>query len=236
VACALHAAHPEVTFDVTTKVEHVLRHRHVFPELRALGCLFVVSAVESLSDVVLGHLTKGHTREDALAARRIVEAAGIAFRPSFVPFTPWATLEDYLAILEWIASEKMVDRVEPIQLAIRLLIPPGSLLLDLPAMQPYLGDLAPASLSYTWTHPDPRMDALQRDVARIVEEAAASERPDIETFAAVCARAFAVAGRPAPAIVAPHTCCAAAPRLSEAWFCCAEPTASQAAHVRGATV
>src|SRR5262249_18535781 len=66
VARALHREFPDVTFDVTAKIEHLLHHRRHLPELAALGCLFIVSAVESLSDTVLGHLAKGHTRADVV--------------------------------------------------------------------------------------------------------------------------------------------------------------------------
>ncbi|HEY2744670.1 MAG TPA: CUAEP/CCAEP-tail radical SAM protein, partial [Polyangia bacterium] len=130
VARAIHAAHPTLTFDVTTKVEHILKHRDLFAELGALGCAFVVSAVESLSDRVLGILDKGHTRADVDEALAILDAARVPLRPTFVPFTPWTTLEDYLALVDWIEARGMIDHVDPIQLAIRLLIPPGSLLLD----------------------------------------------------------------------------------------------------------
>src|SRR5688572_30571490 len=50
VARALHAEFPAVTFDFTAKIEHLLRQRHRLPELAELGCLFVVSAAESLDD------------------------------------------------------------------------------------------------------------------------------------------------------------------------------------------
>ena len=43
----LHRRFPEVTFDCTTKVEHILEHRQVWPELSDYGCLFVISAFES---------------------------------------------------------------------------------------------------------------------------------------------------------------------------------------------
>ena len=59
-----------MTFDVTAKVEHLLRHRAHLPELAALGCAFIVSAVESLSDPVLAHLDKGHTRADIVDRAR----------------------------------------------------------------------------------------------------------------------------------------------------------------------
>ena len=43
----LHAEFPALTFDVTAKVEHLLRHTAALTELAGLGCLFIVSAVES---------------------------------------------------------------------------------------------------------------------------------------------------------------------------------------------
>jgi hypothetical protein len=58
----MHQEFPEITFDFTAKVEHILERRAIFPELGALGCVFMVSAVESLSDAVLANLEKGHTR------------------------------------------------------------------------------------------------------------------------------------------------------------------------------
>ncbi|TMQ68719.1 MAG: radical SAM protein, partial [Candidatus Eisenbacteria bacterium] len=85
---ALHAEFPVLSFDLTTKIEHVLEHRALMPELAACGALFVVSAVESLSDTVLAHLEKGHTRADVFAALGILRQAGIALRPSLVSFTP----------------------------------------------------------------------------------------------------------------------------------------------------
>src|SRR5581483_11257835 len=62
---ALHAEFPSLTFDVTAKVEHLLQHREQLAELRELGVVFVVSAVETLSDFFLALLDKGHTRADA---------------------------------------------------------------------------------------------------------------------------------------------------------------------------
>src|SRR5207247_1856462 len=126
------------------------------------GRFFAVSAVASLSDVVLANLEKGHTRADVKSALGVLRQAGIALRPSFVPFTPWATSDDYLELLEWIGLEGLIDHVDPIQLAIRLLIPPGSLLVSRSAIRPFLGPLDVGAFTFRWTHPDPRMDALQR--------------------------------------------------------------------------
>lgn len=213
VARAIHAAHPSLTFDVTVKVEHLLKHRALLPELGRLGCAFVVSAVESLSDRVLAILDKGHSRADVDEALALCDAAGVPLRPTFVPFTPWTTLDDYLGLLDWIEAHALVEHVEAIQLAIRLLIPPGSLLLELPETQAVLGALEPARLSYAWTHPDPRMDRLAHDVFAAVERGGA--------FAEVRRLAEAAASRP-PSTRAPiehRRVRGRPPRLSESWFC-----------------
>jgi radical SAM superfamily enzyme YgiQ (UPF0313 family) len=220
VARALHAEFPGITFDITTKVEHLVRHRDLLPELGALGCLFVVSAVESLSDTVLTHLAKGHRRRDVTMALEAVRAAGIALRPTWVPFTPWAGLDDYREMLDFVEAEGLVDHVDPVQWGIRLLVPPGSLLARSPAMQPYLGPLVEADFSYRWVHPDPRMDGLQREVAALVAEAAQRGEDPRQTFRRVQALADAAAGvRAARGDPRPLPDRARAPRLTEPWFC-----------------
>jgi radical SAM superfamily enzyme YgiQ (UPF0313 family) len=219
VARALHAEFPGVSFDFTAKVEHLLRHRAMLPELRLLGCAFVVSAVESLSGTVLHHLDKGHTRSNVVDLVRLMREIGIPLRPTWVAFTPWTTLEDYRAMLDFVDAEGLVDSVDPIQYSLRLLVPPGSLLVDHPEMRPHLGPLIERAFSYAWTHPDPRMDALQAAVARIVEAAAEAHADDSLTFDQV--RKVAGAGsamrhqpgdRPVPDRPRP-------PRLTEPWFC-----------------
>jgi radical SAM superfamily enzyme YgiQ (UPF0313 family) len=226
VARALHAEHPEVTFSFTAKVEHILNERARFPELRALGCLFVVTAVESLSDEVLRILDKGHTARDVAEALGVVRAAGISLRPTFVPFTPWTSREGYLDICRFIRDHGLEREVDPVQLSIRLLVPPGSLLLERPEMRAHLGPLDEEGLGYAWTHPDLRVDDLQREVASLVEAAAeAGEDPPL-TFArvhALAARACGVQERVARRLrVGPPP-----PRLTERWFCCAQPTRAQ---------
>src|SRR5687767_10434624 len=109
VARALHTEFPRVTFDFTAKVDHLLAQRAHLAELAELGGVFVVSAAESLDDTVLEHLAKGHTRADIVEALRATRAAGIALRPTWVAFTPWTTLDGYLAWLGFLADEGLVD-------------------------------------------------------------------------------------------------------------------------------
>jgi hypothetical protein len=124
---------------------------------------------------VLANLENGHTRADVLAALEIVRATGIAFRRTWVAFTPWTTLDDYLDVLEFVEAEGPIDHVDPVQYTIRLLVPPGSALLDRTTIRPFLALLDQASFSYRWTHPDPRMDRLHGSICRMVEEATQAE-------------------------------------------------------------
>ncbi|MDW8059367.1 MAG: CUAEP/CCAEP-tail radical SAM protein [Thermomicrobium sp.] len=217
---ALHEEFPQVTFDFTARIEHIVQHREMIPEFRRLGCVFIVSAVELLSDRVLATIRKGHTRSDVLAALRICDEAGIALRPSLLPFTPWTTLDDYLDLLSFIEEEELIEHIDPVHLAIRLLIPPGSALLDVPDLAPFLGPLDEANFTYTWRHPDRRMDVLHEAVAALAERATRERWDSYETFTAIRATAYRVAGRRAPA--GPprrRRTRPAPPRLTESWFC-----------------
>jgi radical SAM superfamily enzyme YgiQ (UPF0313 family) len=217
---AMREEFPDVTFDATIKIEHILERRAVFPELGQLGCAFVLSAVESLDDRVLGRLHKGHTRADVFDALDILDAAGVPMRPSLLPFTPWETLEGYADMLDTFEARGMLRHVAPVQLTIRLLVPPGSPLAEELERDGTRGPLDADAYSYRWEHPDPRMDRLQREVAALVEGAESSGEDPARTFHHIKARAHALLGRPAPrASVAATSQGHAPPRLTEAWFC-----------------
>jgi radical SAM superfamily enzyme YgiQ (UPF0313 family) len=222
---ALHAEFPTLSYDVTIKVEHLLEHQQHLPTLAATGCLFVVSAVEAVQDHILAHFAKGHTTADVERALALMAEAGLPLRPTFVAFTPWTTLEDYLALLAFVERHALICHVDPVQLAIRLLVPRGSSLVGTPALAPYLGAFDETTLSYRWEHPDPRMDRLQAAVADLVADAARAGEDAVATFARIRALAEATAERPRPAFdLARWTEQVAArlapvPRLTEAWFC-----------------
>jgi radical SAM superfamily enzyme YgiQ (UPF0313 family) len=226
---AMHREFPEITFDFTVKVEHLLKHRALIPEFAARGGRFVISAVESLSDTVLTHLAKNHTRADVFEALKIVRAAGMALRPSLVPFTPWTTLDDLIDLFDFVEREGLIDHLDPVQYTIRLLIPPGSLFLKESSMAPYLGPLVQETLTYQWTHPDPRMDVLQREMSRVVEEGTqADEDPRVIFYQLKESAMAAREGRaPRKIDVAIDSNRPKPPRLTEPWFCCAEPTENQ---------
>jgi radical SAM superfamily enzyme YgiQ (UPF0313 family) len=126
IAQALHERHPDVSFDATIKVEHLLEHASVLPKLRELGCIFITSAFESTDDRVLGLLEKGHSRADLDRALDLVEAAGVTLRPTWVAFTPWTTANAFLDLLDLVETRGLVNHVQPVQYSLRLLLPPGS--------------------------------------------------------------------------------------------------------------
>ena len=226
LARALHAAFPDVTFDATIKVQHLIEHSVLLPEFARLGCLFVTSAVESVDDRVLEHLDKHHTGADFERAARLLHTAGIAFAPTFVAFTPWTTLEGYVTLLERIAGLGLVESVPPVQLAIRLLVPAGSYLLDLPGFRERLGPFDQALLGYPWQHEDARVDALQGRILHGIAEAEQRGRSRRDIFGDIWQEAHEAAGRAAPSL-ADARFGAPVPRLSEPWYCCAEPTSQQ---------
>lgn len=218
---------PGLTFDATVKVEHLLRHREHLAELAAHGCLFLTTAVESVDDAVLERLDKGHTRADFVTAVALAREAGIALAPTFVAFTPWTTLGGYLALLEHLVHLALVEAVPPVQLAIRLLVPAGSRLLELDDFAAMVEPFDPALLGHPWSHPDPRVDALAREVQAIAERAETEGLGRREAFTAVWQAAHRAAGRDAPAL--PPALGAPIPHHSEPWYCCAEPTSQQLA-------
>ncbi len=214
---AFAAACPGITYDVTIKVEHLLNHADLIPLLRETGCLFVTSAVEAVDDDILARLEKGHTRAGFERAAALCRDAGVTLAPTFVPFTPWTTIAGYCDLLETIDRLDLIEHVAPIQLAIRLLIPQGSRLLELEDVRALVGPYSPSSLTYPWAHPDPAVDALQRRIERLVGLRLSADRRSV--FERVWQEAHTAAGLDTPAPRPPLAARATIPYLNEPWYC-----------------
>ncbi len=208
---ALHREWPSVTYDATIKIEHLLKHRDLLPRLRETGCLFVTSAVESVDDAVLAKLDKGHTRADFIQVACEFRSAGMTLAPTFIPFTPWTTRESYRELLELLSKLDLVEQVAPVQLALRLLIPRGSRLLELDDVQAVVRAFDEPALLHRWQHPDPEVDSLAGQALRI----AASRGSRREIFSYLW---NLVGERPLfeDLDLLPRT---AIPYLDEPWFC-----------------
>jgi len=208
---------PAVTYDVTIKVEHLLQHAAMLPLLVETGCAFVTTAVESVDDDVLARLEKGHTRADFERVVNLSRAAGLVLSPTFVPFTPWTTMRGYLDLLHTIDRLDLVEHVAPIQLAIRLLIPQGSRLLELADVRALTHEFDPRSLTYPWTHPEAAVDEFQSELTRLIGVRITLSRSELfeRVWDLAHAAAHAVAVRSQPPLVAR----AAIPYLNEPWYC-----------------
>ena len=225
---AMHREFPQLSYDVTIKIEHLRKHDAHLAILRDTGCLFVISAVESVDDTVLEKFDKGHTRADFLAVVTRFRELGMTLLPTFVPFTPWTTLAGYNDLLDVIAQENLCENASPIQLAIRLLIPAGSRLLELPEVQAMVGKFDSAALVFPWKHEDPRVDALCREISALVQRGDSLKLSRTQIFAHIRRAARAAAGLTVaaggPEAVAKST---PVPFLDEPWYCCAEPMDTQ---------
>jgi radical SAM superfamily enzyme YgiQ (UPF0313 family) len=212
----LHQLWPHLTYDVTIKIEHLLKYQRWLPLLRDTGCMFVTSAVESIDDRVLEILDKRHTREDFFKVVALFKEVGLVLQPTFVAFNPWTTLSGTLDLLQTIAQLDLVENVAPIQWGVRLLIPAGSKLLDREEARSVVGEFDEAALAYRWAHPDPRVDQLCEAILAIVKEGLDQEQSRSEIFDRVWQAANEAAGeqRALPAYARQPV-----PRLSENWFC-----------------
>jgi hypothetical protein len=220
---ALHREFPDLSYDVTIKVEHLLEQRELLPVLRQTGCAFVTTAVESVDDRVLRMLDKGHSRADFIHLAKLMRALGLFLVPTFVPFTPWTTLEGYQELLSIIAKLELVENVPPVQLTIRLLIPAGSRLLEITDLYGIeLGEFEPELLMYPWRNPDPRVDELQRDLEEMVQRENKRGTGRGEVFAQAWRLTQRACGadleEPVPAMP-PMAARATIPYLTEPWYC-----------------
>ena len=212
---ALHREFPDLTYDVTAKVEHLLAHTDLLPVFRETGCLFVISAVESIEDEVLARLEKGHTRADFVEAAELLRREGLTLSPTFIPFTPWTTREGYRDLLAAIASLDLAGHVAPVQLTLRLLITSGSRLLELDDVRRVTDGFDQAGLVWRWRHPDPEVDRLAREVLALVHDGTKRGASRHEIFARLWEHVNGAPPLPDFHLVSRTTI----PYMEEPWFC-----------------
>ena len=212
---SLHQEFPELTYDATIKIEHLLQHADLLPVLKRTGCLFVTSAVESIDDDVLLKLEKGHSRADFLAVAGLFRDAGLTLAPTFIPFTPWTTLAGYRDLLATLADLDLIEHVSSVQLALRLLIPSRSRLLELAELRQVLGEFDEAALSWRWRHPNPAIDQLAGRLLQTVAREQANQRSRSEIFSTLWTEAFNERLPETYDLVSR----AAIPYLTEPWYC-----------------
>jgi hypothetical protein len=233
IVTRLHEEFPDLSYDVTIKVEHLRRHADLIPVLHRTGCVLVTTAVEAVDDDILKRLDKQHTAADLRHVLDLLRDVGLAVNPTFVAFTPWTTVTGYAQFLQTILDLGLVDLVTPVQYGIRLLIPAGSRILELDDVRALIGDFDPTALAYPWSNPDPQVDDLHRDVLHVVKtgQRAGLDRRDIFTHVWRSTMARLGPGAATEPDLSHLPSSPTAPQLTEPWYCCAEPTDEQLARL-----
>lgn len=150
-----------ITFELTTRVDHILNYTAELEKLVSLGLRRVTSALEFPSDRILRifdkHIDVRHMRAAIAEAARI----GFELYPTFIPFTPWIDYEELLAFEDFLVSTGLARVTDPTALQTRLLLFKGSPLLS----SPWMEDIATTDRGFwlEWTHPDRRVDELWQE-------------------------------------------------------------------------
>ena len=219
----LNEKHPSITYDSTIKVEHILKYPDYFQELKNLNMLFVISAFETTNDHVLNILQKNHSFNDLNKAVELSLENKIDIRPTWMPFSPWTEQNDLISIIKLIENYKLRETVDPIQLTIKLLVPKNSLILKRPEMKEYLLDYDPASFSYAWQYKFPNIDNIQNELfTYVLQHESENEYTQylglVDILESHTNETLLNSEKYSQRIV---------PKLSETWFCCAEPNKIQ---------
>jgi hypothetical protein len=144
---------------------------------------------------------------------------GLDVHPSWLPFTPWTRAGDLADIFSFIDEFDLFEVTEPVQLAIRLLIPRGSLVLDIPGVSELISDYDEEALSYLWKSADSAVDDLQTRLAARAEQHATGDGALVETLTDMWLMALETAGAVGVTPQIPAGAITGRPRLTEPWFC-----------------
>jgi hypothetical protein len=192
-----------------------------------MNLLFVVSAFESVDDGTLEVLDKGHTVNDMVRAIGLTRAAGVHIRPTWLPFMPWTTHDDIADIFEFICQHGLVGDTDPVQMSIKLLLPRGSLLVGHPEVAPHLRGYDSDALTWRWDFAHLETEVLHKELEAIAASASDCGQEAVATLEEMRVALTRATGRNLPSLGSP----ALGPRLTESWFCCAEPTNRQAVSI-----
>lgn len=164
----LHRRFPKLTYDFTTRVDHIIEHQDILSELSSLGVRFITSALEFPKQSVLDHVAKEVSLEMIDEAIALLRTSGIRLNPTFIMFNPWIDLEDIIQFEDFVSRNALEEVIDPIQFETRLHLYKGSPLLRNPTIQALA--LTEHEFHYEWAHPDPRVDELYRATVTPVEE------------------------------------------------------------------
>jgi hopanoid C-3 methylase len=164
----LHAEFPSLTYDFTTRVDHILENKETLLEMQNLGVRFITSALEFPSELVLDAVAKYTTLEQIEEAVAFIRSTSIKLNPTFIMFNPWIQLEDIATFRAFVERNGLDEIIDPVQYETRLHLYKGSPLVNSPAMKSV--NLIENEFNYEWHHDDPRVDELYSQSVTPVEE------------------------------------------------------------------
>lgn len=154
----LHAEFPDLTYDLTTRMDHILENQGTIREMARLGVRFITSALEFPSQRMLDAIEKELTVEQISDGIRFLRTTGIKLNPTFIMFNPWGSLEDMISFRQFVEQNELDEIIDPIQYETRLNLYKGSPLLQNEFIRSL--ELTEHEFHYDWKHPDPRVDEL----------------------------------------------------------------------------
>ncbi len=108
---SLHDYDKRITFSFGTRVNQLLRHQTVLPEMKEKGLRFVELGVESASEKVLKRLSKNVKAKQNWDAVRLLNKLGIEISLDFIMMDPETVLDDLEANRDFLRSTGLYDYV-----------------------------------------------------------------------------------------------------------------------------
>ncbi|CAM4439515.1 arsinothricin biosynthesis radical SAM protein ArsL [Paenibacillus tarimensis] len=164
----IHQEFPQLTFDFTTRVDHILENKEALAEMKQLGLKFITSALEFPSELVLDAVAKETSVSDIEQAIQFLRDTGIMLNPTFIMFNPWTNIDDLTSFRTFVEDNQLNDIIDPIQYETRLYLYKGSPLLRQSSIQSL--ELTEHEFHYEWKHPNPEIDELFAEIVTVPED------------------------------------------------------------------
>ncbi len=164
----IHEKYPHMTYDFTTRVDHITENEDAIPEFKRTGCIAITTSIEFPAENILEKLRKEITLDQVIKAMDILKRNGIQVNTTFVTFNPWTGLEGLMDLAIFIKENNLGDVIDPIQYETRLHLYKGSPLLDDEALANV--ELTEREFHWEWEHPDARVEEVFQKMARPVGE------------------------------------------------------------------
>jgi len=116
----------------------------------------------------------------------------------------------------------LIYEIDPIQMSIRLLIPPKSSLLKLKDIRKHIVNFEAERFSHIWKNPNPKMEILNSNISAVVEKHVTLKKDALETFIAIkkeFSEIFPELTNKQNVTIRTKRVTVKPPKLTESWFC-----------------